>query len=63
MHDVVLALALGEIDPRDAFRLGELVHRPVNRSVIRASGAVDAIGSPSCRWTYPTKPAAYCNLG
>ena len=34
-----------------------------NRSVIFASGAVDAIGNPNSRCTYPTRPTGYCNLG
>ena len=35
----------------------------VNRSLILPSGVVEAIGNPSRRCTYPTGPAAYCNLG
>src|SRR5674476_1589867 len=35
----------------------------LNRSLILAMGAVEAIGNPNCWWTYPTRPAAYCSPG
>ncbi len=35
----------------------------LNASVIFPSGAVDAIGNPNWRCTYPSKPAANCNFG
>ena len=48
VHHVVLALTLDEVDPRDVvrpWRSGGSAR--TNRSVIAASGAVEAIGSPS----------------
>jgi hypothetical protein len=48
---IVLALPLGEVEPRHLVAPGEPVHRGANASLIRASGAVEAIGNPSCRWT------------
>jgi hypothetical protein len=35
----------------------------LNLSLIAASGAVEAIGRPSCRCTNATSPAGYCNPG
>ena len=35
----------------------------VNASVIFPSGAVEAIGNPSWRWTYPSSPPACCSCG
>jgi len=35
----------------------------LNPSLILPSGAVEAIGSPSCRCTNPTSPASYCSPG
>ena len=52
MHDVVLALALGEVHPGHA--AASRANRRIaalNASVILPSGAVEAIGSPSWRWT------------
>jgi hypothetical protein len=44
VHHIVLALAPGEINPRHTLVAGEAV----NRSLILANGAVEAIGMPNC---------------
>jgi hypothetical protein len=38
-------------------------HRVLNRSLIAASGAVEAMGKPSCWCTNATSPAGYCSPG
>jgi hypothetical protein len=50
VHDVVLALALDKVHPGHALIAGEPPQRRAepNPSVILPSGAVEAIGSPSC---------------
>ena len=48
MHDVVLVLALDEVQPGHALIAGEAAHRGTDASLTLASGAVEAIGSPSC---------------
>ena len=63
VHDIVLTLALDENHPRNALGIGERRTAATNRSVSLASGAVEAIGDPSWRCTYPISPAAYCNFG
>jgi len=59
VHHVVLALAPGEVHPRDLLLAGETVDRGGEAVGDLAQRRVAAIGSPNCRWTYPTSPAGY----
>ncbi len=51
VHDLVLALPLDEVDPRHALVDREAANRGTERLEILPNGAVEAIGSPSCRCT------------
>ena len=56
MHDIVLAfMPFGEVDPRNsASARWTDAAAALNTSVIFASGAVEAIGNPNCRYTLIT---------
>ena len=63
VHDIVLAWPLAKSTHGSRWSRANRCTAALNASVIRASGAVEAIGNPSRRCTEPTRPGAYCNPG
>jgi hypothetical protein len=61
VHDVVLALALGEVHPRHPLLAAKRCIAATNASVIGSSGAVEAIGSRRWPRSSPT-PAGVLQL-
>lgn len=61
--DVVLALALDEVHPRDLPDAGEGVHGVDEGLGEWCQDGGEATGSPRWQWMYCTIPVAYCNRG